>query len=247
MAAPKITYHTSLAAFVDPRVKTIAVTDEILAAVMPFFPTSCTVISGYLNEEDLYWKVNYHWDCLLEAIEHALTLSIPQTNKDALAAVQKSLWTNPPDPARGYRKSGIGKPKDLSTHAEILKRHGILRQAKKDFKQIYDAADLLTNSKRTKKTWGLAYAPVAAPGVGKHATGYCLDISGNETTVRRIALSLGATLALKEVSHVHCEWPNGVDTTQSGGADSVAGAQRGASINASNKVSNVRHCLLRTA
>jgi hypothetical protein len=247
MSAAAIANHTSIAEFVDPKVKTIPVTDKIIEAITPYFPKSCKVISGWLSDEDLYWKVNFHWDYLLEAIEHCETLAITELQKKTLAAIKKALWTNAPNPARGYRTSNVGEPKDASSHEEILKRHAIVKQAKIDFKPVATSAEVTGATKRTTKALALAYAPVAAPGKGKHTTGYALDIKGDNATIKAIALSLGATLAFDEVSHVHCEWKNGVDTTKKAGGDSVARAARGAEMNKSNKITCVRHCLLRTA
>jgi hypothetical protein len=238
--------HTSVASLVHPGVKTIPVTDEIISAIMPYFPTSATVISGWLSEEDLYWKVNFHWDYLLEMIEHCSGLPINQTTKNSLAAIATALWTNPPDPARGYRTSAVGKPKDGSSHELILERHAIVKQAKTDFKVLATSNEILQKTKRAVKDVALAYAVVAAPGRGKHSTGYALDIKGNNDEISRVAASLGASFVLDEVSHVHCEWKNGVDTSAQGGRDSVASARRAATMNVANKIVHARHCLLRT-
>lgn len=245
MASPTIVKHSSIAEFVDPKVKTIAVTDEIIQAIMPHFPKSAKVISGWLSEDDLYWKVNFHWDYLLDAIEHCEGLAIAQNHKTALAAIRKVLLKNPPDPARGYRTSGVGLPKDRSSNELIVKRHGVVRQSKKDFKAVVMASDILKKTKRSSKALALAYAPVAAPSKGKHSTGYALDIKGDNVSIKRIARSLGATLVFDEVSHVHCEWKNGVDTSGAGGSDSVERARRGAKMTLANKIVYPRHCLLR--
>ena len=244
---PSIVYHTSIAEFVDPKVKTIAVTDQIIAAIMPYFPKSAKVISGWLSDDDLYWKVNFHWDYLLETIEHCEGLDIAENHKTSLAAIKKALWTNAPSPARGYRTSNVGEPKDSSSREVILKRHAVVKQAKIDFKAAATSSGILQKSKRGLKPIALAYAPVAAPGKGKHVTGYALDIKGDNETIKRIARALGSTMAFDEVSHVHCEWKNGVDTTAKGGSDSVASSERGTKMNIENKITNVHHCLLRTA
>jgi hypothetical protein len=238
-------HHTSIATLVDPRVKTIAVTDEIIQAIMPHLPISCRVISGWLSEEDLYWKVNFHWDYLLEAVEHCSSLAIDQATRNSLALISKSLWTNPPDPSRGYRNSDVGLPRDNSSHEVILKRHRVVKQAKKDFKAVVTSSDILQKTQRSAKALALAYAPVAAPGRGKHSTGYALDIKGDNETIKRIAAALGATLAFDEVSHVHCEWKNGVDTSAKGGGDSIARAQRGTTMDIARRIVSPRHCLLR--
>jgi ADP-ribosylglycohydrolase len=58
---------------------------------------------------------------------------------------------------------------------------------------------------------------------------------------------VGASLVFDEVSHVHCEWKNGVDTTAAGGGDRAAAAERAARQAIDSKVGPLRHCLLRTA
>jgi hypothetical protein len=248
MAAPTEARHTSIKAFVDPKVQTIPVTDDIIKKIYTYFPQSAKVISGYLSEEQLYWKVNYHWELLLEALDHCSGLDIDKKHKDALAAIKATLNTNVPNPASGYRKSPLpGEPKDKSSHEVILQRHALVRQGKIDFKAVVDAADIFKNSKRDPKALMLAYAPVARPAQGKHSTGYALDIEGNNADIKVIAKSLGAVKPFDEGSHVHCEWPNGVDTSAQGGTDSAQAAQRAVKMGIDNKVVVSRHCLLRTA
>ena len=247
MATPTEARHTSIAEFVDPKVLTIPVTDDIIQKIYTSFPKSSKVISGYLSEEQLYWKVNYHWEVLLEAIQHCAGLEIEQKYKDGLAAIKASLKTNVPDPETGYRTSSTpGVPKDSSSHEVILQRHGLVRQGKLDFKAIVIAADIFSKTTRSQKALMLAYAPVAKPAQGKHSTGYALDISGNNADITAVAKSLGASLAFNEGSHVHCEWANGVDTTAGAGQDSAQAAQRATRLSIDNRVIAYRHCLLRT-
>jgi hypothetical protein len=244
----KVELHTSAKEFVDPKVKTIPVTEDIIAKIMPFFPKSAKVISGYLSEDDLYWKVNYHWEVLLEAMEHCAGLDLEKMHKDSLERFKKDLRSNSPDPSTGYRKSPTpGIPKDTSSHQKILERHTVVTRAKKDFKALVEAADVFKKTKRDPKALLLAYAPVAKPAQGKHSTGYALDImiAGNNLEVRRIAALLGAVKPFDEGSHVHCEWPNGVDLTCKGGANAQAASARAARMSVDNKIIAVRHCLLR--
>lgn len=168
--------------------------------------------------------------------------------KDTLSTIKKNLESNIPDPASGYRKSSTpGEPKDKSSHETILARHGIIKQAKKDFKAIIEAADIFKKNKRDPKALMLAYAPVAKPAQSKHSTGFALDICGNNAEIKRIALSLGAVKPFDEGSHVHCEWPNGVDLTLKGGADSMTAQSRGVKMSIDNRIVAVRHCIHRMA
>lgn len=247
MADKPVAMHTSMADFVDPKVKTIPLTDEILKAIVPFFPKSAKVISGWLSMEDLYWKINFHWDYLLETIEHCEELALDEKDLRRLAAIRKSLLGQPPDPPRGYRKAPVGHPKDQSSHETILRRHGVVRQAKIDFGAVVRHSKIHELSPRDKKRIALAYAPVARPAQGKHSSGYALDIKGDNLEIKRIAKSLGASLVFDEVNHVHCEWKNGVDASAAGGSDRAAAAERAARQAIDQKVGPLRHCLLRTA
>ncbi len=238
--------HSSFKEFVDSRVQTIPVTDEIISKIMPFFPKSARVIAGYQSEEQLYWKINYHWEVLLEALEHCLKLNITKEQRDALAILKVKLESNMPDPKNGYRTSDIlGLPKDRSAHETILARHTIIKQAKIDFRAIIDSADIFRKTKRDPKALMLACAPVAKPSQSKHSTGFALDICGNNIEIKRIALSLGAVKPFDEGSHVHCEWPNGVDLTLKDGNDLIAARMRGITMNINNRIVAVRHCIHR--
>lgn len=240
--------HTAIKTFVDPKVLTIPVTDAIIEKIYAHFPQSSKVISGYLSEEQLYWKVNYHWEVLLEAVEHCAGLDIDQGHRTALAAIKASLQTNPPDPQTGYRKSRTpGEPKDKSSHEVILKRHALVKQGKRDLKSVIIAADIFKKSSRDPKALMLAYAPVARPAQGKHSTGYALDIKGNNAEISDVARRLGASLVFNEGSHVHCEWKNGVDASGQSGTDSVQAAQRATRQRIDNRITHTRHCLLRSA
>lgn len=240
--------HTSIQDFVDPKVLTIPVTDAIIEKIYAEFPKSSKVISGYLSEEQLYWKVNYHWEVLLEAVDHCSGLAIEQRHRLALAAIRSSLMSNPPDPQTGYRKSTVpGEPKDRSSHEQILQRHALVSQGKRDLKRIIEAAEIFKKTKRNPKALMLAYAPVAKPAQGKHSTGYALDIKGPNNEIMRVARRLGASLVFNEGSHVHCEWKNGVDERGQGGADSVLAAQRRTRQGIDSRIVHSRHCLLRAS
>lgn len=248
MAHPAPPLHTSIADFVDPKVLTIPVTDAIIGRIYSAFPVSSKVISGYLSEEQLYWKVNYHWDLLRETVSHCLGLAIDDATRRQLLAIRTSLETNRPDPEAGYRKSPTpGLPKDRSSHETILARHALVRRGKLDFKALVEAADLFSKTKRPKTSLQLAFAPVARPAQGKHVTGYALDIKGNNADIRRVAQSLGASLVFDEGSHVHCEWKNGVVEGSADARDAVASAQRGTRLAQDSRIVAQRHCLLRTA
>jgi hypothetical protein len=198
--------------FVDPRVKEIAITTKIIDYIMPHFEgVDATVISGYLNDSDLFWKVNYHWEYLKWMIEHSQTLDISVKHKDNLRAINSALLSNKPDPDTGYRTSGkVGVPTDKSSMDKMDKRYKIVRQSKRDFKKVIIAAELKKKSSRSAKSFDLAAAPVAHPGTSRHSTGYALDIGGNNSQIVSICKKLGATLTFDEQSHVHVEFKNGV-------------------------------------
>lgn len=235
----ELKFHTKRSAFVDSRVMVTPVTDTIIDAIMPHFPVTAKVISGYLSEEQLYWKVNYHWEYLLDMIDHGLTLDLTAKQKAALEAIRKVVLSNQPDPKTGYKASNTpGLPKDKSSHETILARHRLLAQSKKDFKSVVAAAELESKSTRPAKTFALACALVATPAKGKHGTGYALDIKGNNKEIAKIAAGLGASLVLDEESHVHVEFAKGVQGEDQG---AVTTAKQASQVAKDSRLTNVKH------
>lgn len=187
-------------------------TTKIIDAIAPSFEGErAKVISGYMNDEELFWKVNYHWDYLLWMIEHALELPMPAQDVSTLKTLRANLKGNSPRPDSGYRTSGVvGKPKDSSSMEAMTRRHKVIAQSKRTFKTIIARAGLKAKSSRTAKAFDYAVAPVAHPGTSKHGTGYALDISGDNHRISDICRGLGASLVFDEKSHVHVEFKNGV-------------------------------------
>lgn len=213
---PRPNVHTR-ATFVRSSVKETPVTAHIIDTIMPYFPARCRCIAGYLDESDQFWKVNYHWDLLVFMIDKFLAMrTVPAELLAAARAIRKALLTNPPDPKRGYRNDRRpGATKDRSTREMIIKRHAILKRAKRDFEVVLLKARIIRAATKKgpapkERPWWLAVAPVAAPGGSKHGTGYALDIEGDNAETTRIVNFLGATLVFNEASHVHVEWQYGV-------------------------------------
>jgi hypothetical protein len=198
--------------FVRPQVKERPITTKIIDAILPHFQgVRAVVISGYLSDADLFWKVNYHWEYLLWMVDHALTLGVSDQYKTGLKNIRSALLSCKPDPDVGYRESPtLGKPEDRSSLERFDLRHKVLRQKKRWFKKIVEAADLKRKSIRGPRAFDLAAAPVAHPGTSKHSTGYALDIQGDNPRIKAISKKLGATLIFDEKSHVHVEFKNGV-------------------------------------
>lgn len=198
--------------FVSNKVKTIPLTEKIINYIFPHFKdTSNTVISGYLSEADLYWKVNWHWELLLSMVEHSLTLPMDEKHRKNLQSILTALLSVKPNPSSGYlRKNTIGIPIDKSTSKEFDKRYKVLKQSKLNFKNIVIAASLQKKQKKRLKDFQLSYQPVAHPGWGNHKTGYALDISGNNSQIKAICKSLGATMTFDEKNHVHVEFKGGI-------------------------------------
>ena len=236
-----------LTEFVAPTVLTIPITEKIINDIRPFFPKGTRVIAGYLSEDQLYWKINYHWDVLREAIDHCLGLDLEPSFVKTLKSLKTDLDANTPDPSTGYRKSPKpGEPKDKSSHETILARHQTVSACKREFAKVVKDADVFKKTKRDPKALMLAYAPVASPNKGKHKTGYALDIAGNNEEIARITKSLGG-YAFNEGSHVHCEWKNGVDTSGNAGADKKSSAAREIEIKVNQHLINQRHCFSQIA
>jgi len=199
------------AKYVDPRVKETGVTTRIIDKLIPHFANlRAKIISGYLSDSDLFWKVNYHWEYLLETVEHSLTLPIEDNDKKNLQNIRSNLLSVKPNPGNGYTSGALGKPEDKSSIEEVTKRHKLLSSCKQSFKKIVESASLKQKSKKSGQTFDLAAAPVAHPGSSKHSTGYALDIQGDNNSIKSMCNGLGATLVFDEKSHVHVEFKNGV-------------------------------------
>jgi len=214
ITTPKIRKESSAARkdFVDPRVKETGITRKIINGISPRFSNvKARIISGYLSDTDLFWKVNYHWDYLLWMVEFSIGMDLEKKHKDTLLAIRSSLKACAPNPSSGYRTGPIGKPEDKSSMDKMLHRHSIICQSKREFKKITTEANLKEKSRgRSAKCFDLAAAPVAKPSSSKHSTGYALDIEGNNSDIKSTSRSLGATLVFDEKSHVHVEFKNGV-------------------------------------
>lgn len=200
--------------FVGGSVREIGVTTRIIDGIESHFRgVRARVISGYLNDADLFWKVNYHWELLLWMVEHSTSLNVAPEHRKALGSIRSRLLAVKPDPDVGYRESTVlGKPADRSSMEQFDARYKVLRAAKQDFKKVMVAAGLPALSKRGEKAFDLAAAPVAHPGTSKHSSGYAVDIGGDNSRIGAICKQLGATLVFDEKSHVHVEFRNGVRT-----------------------------------
>lgn len=178
---------------------------------MPFYPASCQCIAGFLDDEDQFWKVNFHWELLTKMLNTALAKK-DLKSREAVRRMLGEMMLNSPDPTSGYLESTtVGIPRDKSSHSVITQRWLTMKACKMDFRRIIDA-ERLTFELPPAKRWDLAVAPVARPGTSKHGTGYALDIEGfgQNAVIREISLSRGATLAFDEKSHVHVEFARGV-------------------------------------
>jgi hypothetical protein len=196
---------------VDPRVKETAVTTRIIDNLIPHFGNvRAKIIGGFLSDSDQFWKVNYHWEYLLQMVEHSLTLPVQDADKKALQNIRSTLVGCKPDPSTGYTSSPVGKPEDRSSSEDALKRYQMMRTMKESFREITDRANLKGKSKKSSTMFDLAAAPVASPGASKHGSGYALDIQGDNNSIKSLCKGLGATLVFDEKSHVHVEFKNGL-------------------------------------
>lgn len=199
------------AAHVDPRVKETELTTRVIDELVPRLSNlRARVIAGYLSDSDQFWKVNYHWEYLLQMVEHSLTLPLEARDKSELQNIRSTLLGCKPDPASGYATGPVGKPVDRSSAEEVIKRHRVLSGLKQTFRKLVDSADLKGKSNKSGQCFDLAGAPVAAPGTSKHGSGYALDIEGDNGAITNLCKGLGATLVFDEKSHVHVEFKNGV-------------------------------------
>jgi hypothetical protein len=196
---------------VDPRVQETAVTTRIIDGLVPEFGnTRAKIIAGYLSDADQFWKVNYHWEYLLQMVDHSLTLQVDDADRKELQSIRSTLMSCSPDPSSGYASSPIGKPVDRSSIDDVINRYKLLKGAKESFRKVTDRADLKGKSTRSPTMFYLAAAPIAFPGTSKHGTGYAVDIAGDNASIKSLCSGLGATLVFDEKSHVHVEFKNGL-------------------------------------
>lgn len=201
------------AAYVDSRVKETEVTTRIIDnLVARFTDTKARIIAGFLSDSDQFWKVNYHWEYLLQIVEHSLTLPVEEVCKKDLQNIRSTLLSCKPDPASGYTSGPVGKPEDRSSVETAIKRHKLLTSMKQTFGKITDSAKLKEKSKKSGQAFDLAAAPVAHPGTSKHGTGYAIDIEGDNSAIKNLCKGLGASLVFDEKSHVHVEFKNGLSS-----------------------------------
>lgn len=193
-------------------VKENGTTTRIIDALLPHLAgTELRIISGWLSDSDLFWKVNYHWELLSYMVDHARTLGCQPAAKKRLDGIASTLGAVAPSPSTGYRTSSVvGKPVDDSDARTFDQRYKVVSQAKREFKSIVESEGLIGRSALPASSFHLSYAPVAHPGTSRHATGYALDIKGPAGTVRSICLGRGATMVFDEKSHCHVEFKNGV-------------------------------------
>lgn len=196
---------------VDPRVKETAVTTRIIDNLVPRMGNlRAKIIAGYLSDSDQFWKVNYHWEYLLQMVEHSMTLPLEDEDKRDLQNIRSNLMGCKPDPASGYTSSPVGKPEDRTSADDAIKRYQTLVSMKQSFGKITDRANLKQRSRKSPSMFDLAAAPVARPGTSKHGSGYALDIGGDNSSIKSLCSGLGATLVFDEKSHVHVEFKNGL-------------------------------------
>jgi len=198
------------AKLVDPRVQETGVTTRLIDRILPdLAKIRARVISGYLSDADQFWKVNFHWESLLLALEDSLQLDLDRDVLDALRDLRSGLLGCAPDPKCGYSTSPIGRPEDRSGAEAALRRHAVLAQAKREFRVLLDRHGIKKKSRRSARSLDLAAAPVARPGTSKHGSGRALDIEGDNAAIAQTCKALGATLVFNEQSHVHVEFANG--------------------------------------
>lgn len=196
---------------VKTAVKTVPLTDKIIEGVLPHLEGSdIEIISGYLNDTDQFWKVNHHYDSLQWIIEKCLKVETDDDVKRELTSLQKALNRNRPSPPTGYRTGAIGQPEDKSTPKEITARWNILRQAKKDWINLYEKTAAWKAGKPKQAAFKHPSSPIKKPGTSMHGTGYAIDMVGNSSQISSITKYLGATLIYNEPGNFHIEFKNGV-------------------------------------
>jgi hypothetical protein len=203
--------HTSRNSFVKSEVKENSVATAIIDKIYPYFPTKYQCISAYLSKDDLYWKVNYHWDAMRVWLEYAKGhAEMDADEQKQLADYYTSLMSNQPSTLGHYKVNKIGEPADTSDEATIEKRCGTLQTLKKALDAYSAQHKFHDKNMEQKELLKYALNPLAMPKKSNHIHGWALDIAGDIQGAAAIATKLGATLAFQEMTHCHCEFENGV-------------------------------------
>lgn len=140
-------------------------TTRIIDGLVPRFGSiRAKIIGGYLSDSDQFWKVNYHWEYLLQMVAHSLTLPIEDADAKELVNIRSNLMACKPSPESGYTSSPVGKPEDRTSYDEAIQRYTVVRSMKESFVKVTNRADLKRKSTRSASMFDLAGAPVAHPG-----------------------------------------------------------------------------------
>jgi hypothetical protein len=184
-------------------------TRKLLEEIMPYFPKACVCIGGYLDDDDQFWKVNYHWELLTTMLRKAIALGVRASEAQLLL---KPMLENPPNPATGYTVSqSFSEPHDSSSCAQIRRRWSAMNKVKRAFAEIVKKEGLAAKYPPSE-FWTIAVAHIMPPARSKHGNGYAVDIWGHNLNkqIVEIATGLGATMTYDESSHVHVEFKQGV-------------------------------------
>ncbi|MCC6621225.1 MAG: DUF4157 domain-containing protein [Deltaproteobacteria bacterium] len=202
--------HQTRDTFVASTVPEIAETTALIDALYRHFPKDdALVVGGYLDDNQQFWKVNFHWEWMLRYIDQAMGLSPSDADVATLESIRDTLLTNPPDPATGYAADQSMTLADASTSETVIARWSMMKTEKARLTSVWASSGIPERSS-DPDSFHLAAAPVAKPGTSKHGTGKALDIKGDNGRIAEIARGLGASLVFDEKSHVHVEFLDGV-------------------------------------
>ena len=204
--------HQSRSSFVAESVKENAVTTAILDVIWPYYRKEDVVISGFLTDSELVWKVNYHWDAILWTCDRAKRFEITEEYKKQLDAVAAGLMPYAPNPGKGaYLPGPVGEPEDTTTPEQFLARYEAVKAAKPVLKQILDASgatEQAAGDKNVAISFENACDFVQPPSNSKHGVGYALDFKGDEKRIIETSKMLGAS-GFDDEAYTHVEFKNG--------------------------------------
>jgi hypothetical protein len=228
-----LSQHAGLSTFVDEsKVRINDQTRVYLTKMYPYYPREVVCCGGFLTVPELAWKINWHWELLRSMMNIALNMTVMNTpHRAQTEGLLRDLMMNPPRPMTGYiDRDKLGEPADESSMEQVLDRHRILCACKSSFRTILQHEPLRSRRlvfspdsplalRQYKDWWTHATNTVDSPLASKHGQEFAFDLGAvtpalNSLKLRirieDISLALGCRFRNDEGTHVHVEFPFGV-------------------------------------
>lgn len=230
---PRRSEHFSVHSFIADEVITTDKSKGMLIQMYPYYPKEVQCCSAFMTIPQLAWKINWHWEMLLTMMRVALGMSgLGKADAALTQGMVQELLDVSPRPSEGYIElDDPNNPADASTLEQVNHRHGVLMSCKSRFKSI-----LARSALRSKKIvwppgspsrlqtihkdwWQHSINVVDPPEESTHGKDYAFDLGFTDEMYNKlkarieiedISLALGCDFRNDETTHVHVEFPDGV-------------------------------------